>query len=184
MKSTWTIDQAHTQADFTAKHMMITKVRGSFDGASGTIEFDEDDPTNSSVEVTLDARTLTTGQEQRDAHLRSGDFLDTEKYPHITFRSTKIEKRGDRYAITGDLTIRDVTKPVVLEAEFLGIVQNMQGGRHAGFTASTKIDREAWGLTWNVGLETGGWLVGKEVTISVDAAADQPAAQKAESAAA
>ena len=184
MKTTWTIDQAHTQAEFTAKHMMITKVRGSFDGATGIIEFDEDDPTNSYVEATLDASTITTGQEQRDAHLRSGDFLETEKYPTITFRSTRIEKKGDRYAITGDLTIKGVTRPVVLDTEFLGIVQSMQGGRHAGFTASTRIDREAWGLTWNVGLETGGWLVGKEVTISIDAAADEAAAQKVESAAA
>jgi polyisoprenoid-binding protein YceI len=184
MKSTWTIDSAHTQAEFTARHMMITKVRGSFDGATGVIEFDEDDPTNSSVEATLDASTITTGQEQRDAHLRSGDFLESDTYPHITFKSTKIEKKADRYAITGDLTIKGVTKPVVLDADFLGIVHNMQGGRHAGFSASTKIDREEWGLTWNVGLETGGLLVGKEVTISIDAAADQAAAEKAGSAAA
>ncbi len=136
------------------------------------------------MEATLDASTITTGQEQRDAHLRSGDFLDSEKYPHITFKSTRIEKKGGRYAITGDLTIKGVTKPVVLDTDFLGIVQNMQGGRHAGFSASTKIDREEWGLTWNVGLEAGGWLVGKEITISIDAAADQAAAEKAGSAAA
>jgi polyisoprenoid-binding protein YceI len=180
MKTTWTIDPAHTQAEFSARHMMITSVRGHFAGATGTIEFDEADPTNSSVEAILDASTIDTGHAQRDGHLRSPDFLDVEKWPTITFRSTSIEKAGDGYAISGDLTIRDVTKPVVLVADHLGIVRGMQGGRHAGFTAKTRIDREAWGLTWNMGLETGGWLVGKEVTISIDAAADEVAAPKAE----
>jgi polyisoprenoid-binding protein YceI len=180
MKTSWTIDAAHTQAEFSAKHMMITNVRGHFDGATGRIDFDEADPTNSYVEATLDASTIDTGMAQRDGHLRSPDFLDVERWPTITFRSTKIEKAGDRFKITGDLTIRDVTKPVVLDAEFLGIVQGMRGGRHAGFSGRARIDREAWGLTWNMGLETGGWLVGKEVTISIDAAADEAVAGKAE----
>lgn len=179
MKTRWTIDPAHTQAEFSAKHMMITSVRGHFAGATGRIDFDEADPTNSYVEATLDTSTIDTGQAQRDGHLKSPDFLDAEKWPTLTFRSTKIEKAGDGYRIAGDLTIRDVTKPVVLEADFLGIVRSMQGGRHAGFSAKTKIDREAWGLTWNVGLEAGGWLVGKEVTISIDAAADEVVAEKA-----
>ena len=181
MKTTWTIDPAHTQAEFSAKHMMITNVRGRFDGASGTIELDEADPTNSSVVATLDASTINTGQAQRDGHLKGPDFLDVGRFPAITFRSTKVEKAGDGYRITGDLTIKDVTKSVVLEAEFLGVVTNMQGGRHAGFTGRTRIDRESWGLTWNVGLEAGGWLVGKDVTISIDAAADQPVADKSAS---
>ena len=180
MKTTWKIDPAHTQADFAARHMMITTVRGHFAGATGTIEFDEADPTNSIVEATLDVSTIDSGQAQRDDHLRSPDFLDVEKWPTITFRSTKIDRAGDGYRIAGDLTVKDVTKSVVLEADFLGIVRGMRGGRHAGFTARTKIDREAWGLTWNMGLETGGWLVGKEVTISIDAAADQVAAEKVE----
>jgi len=178
MKHTWTIDPAHTQAEFSAKHMMITTVRGHFAGATGTIEFDEADPTNSSVEATLDASTIDTGQAQRDGHLRSPDFLDVERFPVITFRSTRIEKAGDGFKVTGDLTIRDVTRSVVLDAEFLGVVRSMQGGRHAGFTARTKLDRESFGLTWNVGLEAGGWLVGRDITISIDAAADQPAAAK------
>jgi polyisoprenoid-binding protein YceI len=180
MKTTWTIDPAHTQAEFSAKHMMITNVRGHFDGATGTIEFDEADPTNSSVEATFDASTIDSGQAQRDGHLKGPDFLDVAKWPKITFRSTGIEKAGSGYRITGDLTIRDVTKPVVLDADFIGIVKGMQGGRHAGFSARTKIDREAWGLTWNMGLEAGGWLVGKEVSISIDAAADQVAVQQLE----
>jgi polyisoprenoid-binding protein YceI len=176
VKTTWTIDPAHTQAEFSAKHMMITTVRGHFDGATGTIELDEDDLTRSSVVATLDASTVDTGMAQRDAHLRSADFLDAERFPAITFRSTRIEKAGHGYRIVGDLTIRDVTRSVTLEAGFLGIIPGMQGGRHAGFTARTRIDREAWGLTWNVGLEAGGWLVGREITISIDAAADQAAA--------
>jgi polyisoprenoid-binding protein YceI len=184
MKSTWTIDPAHTQAEFSTKHMMITTVRGHFDGATGTIELDEDDLTNSSVVAIIDASSVDTGQAQRDAHLKSPDFLDVERFPTITFRSASIEKAGDGYRIVGDLTIRDVTRSVVLDADYLGMVPSMQGGRHAGFTARTKIDREAWGLTWNVGLEAGGWLVGKEITISIDAAADQAAAQKAEALAA
>lgn len=184
MKTTWKIDPAHTQAEFSAKHMMITSVRGRFAGATGTIELDDADLTNSYVEATLDTSTIDSGQAQRDGHLKGPDFLDVERWPTIAFRSTKVEKAGDAFRITGDLTIRDVTKPVVLEAEFLGIVQGMQGGRHAGFTGKAKIDREAWGLTWNVGLEAGGWLVGKEVTISIDAAADEVAAEKFQSGAA
>jgi polyisoprenoid-binding protein YceI len=180
MKTTWTIDAAHTQAEFSARHMMITTVRGHFDGATGRIEFDEADPTDSYVEATLDASTIDSGMAQRDGHLKGPDFLDVSTYPTITFRSTRIDKAGAGYRITGDLTIRDVTRPVVLDADFLGIVRGLQGGRHAGFTAKTKIDREAWGLTWNMGLESGGWLVGKEVTISIDAAADEAVAAKAE----
>ena len=178
MRSTWTIDPAHTKAEFSAKHMMMTTVRGHVAGATGTIELDEDDLTRSSVVATLDAGSVDTGEARRDAHLRSLDFLDVERFPTITFRSTAIEKAGSGYRIVGDLTIRDVTRSVVLDAEFLGAVHGMQGGRHAGFTARTTIDREAWGLTWNVGLEAGGWLVGREITIAIDAAADQAAARK------
>jgi polyisoprenoid-binding protein YceI len=184
MKTTWTIDPAHTQAEFSAKHMMITTVRGHLAGAAGTIELDEDDLTRSSVVATLDASTVDTGMAQRDAHLRSADFLDADRFPQIAFRSTRIEKAGDGYRITGDLTIRDVTRSVVLDATFLGVVPSMQGGRHAGFSARIRIDREEWGLTWNVGLEAGGWLVGKEITISIEAAADQAVARSRASAAA
>jgi polyisoprenoid-binding protein YceI len=172
MKSTWTIDTAHTQVDFSTKHMMISTVRGHFAGITGTIELDEDDLTSSSVVVAIDAATVDTGMAQRDGHLRSADFFDTEKYPTMTFKSTTVEKVGGAYRITGDLTIKDLTRPIVLDAEFLGVVSGMRGGRHAGFAAKTKIGREDWGLTWNVGLESGGWLVGKEITLTIDAAAD------------
>jgi polyisoprenoid-binding protein YceI len=160
---------------FTGKHMMITKVRGIFKNVSGAIEYDEADPTRSSVEVTIPTATVETGMEPRDNHLRSADFLDVETHPTMTFRSTSIAPRGDRWAITGELTIRGVTRPVVLDAEALGIVKGMDGRRHAGFEATTKIKRSDWGLTWNVGLEAGGWLVSDEIAIELEVAADEVA---------
>jgi polyisoprenoid-binding protein YceI len=173
--SNWQIDTAHTVVSFTGKHMMITKVRGMFKGVTGTVQYDETDPTRSSVEVTIPAATVDTGVEPRDNHLRSADFLDVENHPTLTFRSTAIEPKGDRWAISGDLTIRGVTRPVVLDAEALGIVTGMDGRRHAGFEARTKIKRSDWGLTWNVGLEAGGWLVSDEIVIELEVAADEVA---------
>jgi len=174
--STWNLDTAHTVVSFTARHLMITKVRGIFKDVTGTVELDEIDPTRSSVTVSIPTATVDTGSEARDNHLRSADFLDAGQYPTMEFRSTKIERTGDRDAITGDLTIRGVTRPVTLDASFLGIVPNMQGGRHVGIEATTKIKRSDWGLTWNVGLEAGGWLVSDEISIDLDLAADQAAA--------
>ena len=174
--SSWQLDTAHTVVSFSAKHMMITKVRGIFKGVTGTIELDEADLAKSSVKVEIPAGTIETGMEPRDNHLRSADFLDAETYPTLTFASTSIAPSGDRWAITGDLTIRGVTRPVVLDAEALGIVKGMDGRRHAGFEASTRIKRADWGLTWNVGLEAGGWLVGDEITIDLEVAADELAA--------
>jgi polyisoprenoid-binding protein YceI len=174
--STWQLDPAHTVVSFTGKHMMITKVRGIFTGVTGTIEFDEANPVNSRVEVVIPAATVETGVEPRDNHLRSADFLDAESYPTLTFVSTGIAPKDDRWAITGDLTIRGVTRPVVLVAEALGIVTGMDGRRHAGFEAATKIKRSDWGLTWNVGLEAGGWLVSDDISIELEVAADELAA--------
>ena len=171
--STWQLDTAHTVVSFTGKHMMITKVRGIFRDVTGTITFDETSPARSRVEVTIPAETIETGMEARDNHLRSADFLDAESFPTLEFRSTAIEPAGDGYRITGDLTIRGVTRPVTLDAEFLGTVKNMQGVRHAGFEASTRIKRSDWGLTWNVGLETGGWLVSDEISIELEVATDE-----------
>jgi polyisoprenoid-binding protein YceI len=173
--STWQIDTAHTVVSFTGKHMMITKVRGIFKDVTGTVEYDEADPSRSSVEVTIPAATVETGMEARDNHLRSADFLDVESYPTLTFRSTSIAPKGDRWAIGGDLTIRGVTRPVVLDTEALGVVVGMDGRRHAGFEATTKIKRSDWGLTWNVGLEAGGWLVSDEISIELEIAADEVA---------
>jgi polyisoprenoid-binding protein YceI len=173
--ATWQLDTAHTVVSFTGKHMMITKVRGIFKGVTGTIEFDAADPAASRVEVVIPAAAVETGMEPRDNHLRSADFLDVETYPTLTFVSTGIAPKGDRWAITGDLTIRGVTRPVVLDTEALGIVTGMDGRRHAGFEATTRIKRSEWGLTWNVGLEAGGWLVSDDVVIELEVAADEVA---------
>jgi polyisoprenoid-binding protein YceI len=190
--TTWKIDAAHTDVNFTAKHMMVTNVRGKFGDVSGTIALDDADPTHSSGEFSVAAASVSTGQEKRDGHLRSADFFDVEKYPTITFASTAIESRGtDRYAVTGDLTIRDTTRPITFDVEVLGFYKAMSGGRRVGLSASAKLDREAWGLTWNMALESGGWLVGKQISLVIDVAADEvvvadelPAAEEARQAAA
>jgi polyisoprenoid-binding protein YceI len=168
---TWTLDPAHSAVTFSAKHMMITTVRGSVAIRDFTLDFDPKDIIGSSVRVSLDAASIDTGQEARDQHLRSADFLDTDTHPTIDFVSTRIEPEGDDYRIHGDLTIRGVTRPVVLEAAFGGIVPNMQGGSRAAFSATTTIDRDAFGLNWNVALEQGGWLVSKTINVEMDIAA-------------
>jgi polyisoprenoid-binding protein YceI len=172
---TWTLDPAHSSVTFSAKHMMLTTVRGSMQIRDVDLDFDAEDLTASSVRVSLDAGSIDTGQEARDQHLRSADFLDAEQHPTIEFASTRIERSGDDYRIHGDLTIRGVSRPVVLDAVFAGIVPNMQGGRRAAFAARTSIDREDFGLTWNVALEQGGWLVSKAIGIEIDLAAVSPA---------
>jgi polyisoprenoid-binding protein YceI len=175
---TWTIDPAHSAVTFSAKHMMVTTVRGSLAIRDVELDFDPDRPEASSVRVVLDAASIDTGQEMRDQHLRSADFLETEAHPTIEFVSTRIEPAGgNRYTIHGDLTIRGATRPVELATELGGVVADWQGGgRRAAFTARTKIDREEFGLTWNVALEQGGWLVSKTISIDIDLAAIEPAA--------
>jgi polyisoprenoid-binding protein YceI len=168
---TWQLDLTHSNVTFSVKHMMVTTVRGSLKIADGTLEFDPQRPEASRVSIRLDAASIDTGAPQRDAHLRSPDFLDAETYPYIEFRSTSVEPDGDDYKIHGDLTIHGVTRPVILDAELGGVVANLQGGQRAAFGARTKIDREDFGLTWNVALEQGGWLVGKEIKIEIDLAA-------------
>jgi len=150
---TWTLDPAHSSVTFSAKHMMVTTVRGSMKIADFALDFDPDNHEASSVRVSLDAASIDTAQEARDQHLRSEDFLKVDEFPTIDFVSTRIERNGGSGRIHGDLTIRGTTRPVVLDAEFAGVVPNMQGGERAAFSASTKIDREAFGLTWNVALE-------------------------------
>ena len=168
---TWTLDAAHSSVTFSTKHMMVTTVRGSMQIRDFDLTFDLDNPEASSVRVRLDAASIDTGQEARDQHLRSDDFLKTDEFPTIDFVSTKIVRRDDGSGeLHGDLTIRGVTRPVVLDAEFAGIVPNLQGGERAAFSASTKINREDFGLTWNVALETGGVLVSKEIKIEMDLA--------------
>ncbi len=172
--STWKIDPAHTDVLFSAKHMMVTTVRGKFHEVEGTLEIDEQEPTRSRGQFRVAATSLNTGVGQRDTHLRSADFFDAETHPWITFTSTAVEHvRGDEYKVTGDLTIRGTTRPVTFDVELGGIAHGMQGGRHLGLSARTTIDREGWGLNWNMALEAGGWLVGKDIKVEVEVAADE-----------
>jgi polyisoprenoid-binding protein YceI len=168
---TWNLDPAHSSVSFSAKHMMITTVRGSMRIRDFDLSFDPDDIDAASVRVSLDAASIDTGQEARDGHLRSEDFLQTEAFPTIDFASTRIVRLGDDYEIHGDLTIRGVTRPIVLAAEYAGVVPNMQGGRRAAFSATATIDREDFDLTWNVALESGGVLVSRQIRIAIDVAA-------------
>jgi polyisoprenoid-binding protein YceI len=180
----WTIDPAHTDVLFSAKHMMVTTVRGKFHDVEGTLQLDESNPTNSSAEIRISAASLATGNGQRDGHLRSADFFDAETHPTIAFRSTSIEQVGTSdFRISGDLTIQETTRPIVFDATFLGFYTSMQGTRRVGLSARTMINRKDWGLGWNVALETGGWLVGENVTIEVEIAADEAAPAATESAA-
>ncbi|MGA3058329.1 MAG: YceI family protein [Candidatus Limnocylindrales bacterium] len=168
--NTWTLDPAHSEIEFAVKHMMVTTVHGQFRKFTTEVDFDEEHPERSSVVAHIDASSVETGMEARDAHLRGADFFDVATYPELVFRSTSIERSDDGYKIHGDLTIRGETRPVTLDAEIGGVVPNMQGGRRAGFSAATKISRKAWGLTWNVAMETGGMLVGDEIKISLEVA--------------
>ena len=170
--ASYKLDSAHTATNFTVRHMMVTNVRGGFDKVSGTLEFDAANPAAASVEVIIEAASVNTGVVDRDNHLRSADFFEVEKYPNITFKSTKVEALSDTHAkVTGDLTIRDVTKSVVLDVEFLGQAASPFGDTRAGFEATTNINREDFGLGWNVALEAGGVLVGKEIKLNIDAEA-------------
>jgi len=167
-KTQWKLDPTHTAVEFSAKHLMITTVKGRITDIEGSIYTDERDPKNSSVEATLKATSLDTRTDQRDQHLRSADFLNVEKYPEIKFRSTKIEGDRQEFKLTGDLTIRDVTRPITLHVTFEGRTKDPWGGERVGFSASGKIDRRDFGLTWNQLLETGGVTVGNEIKIGLE----------------
>jgi len=167
--TTWKVDASHTSVGFTVKHMMVSKVRGSFAGVEGTIEGNPEDLTTAKINFTIDANSINTNSEDRDNHLRSGDFFDTEKFPQLTFVSTNIVKKDDdEYEVTGDLTIKDVTKQVTFEAEFEGTGTNPWGVQVAAFEVEGKISRKEFGLTWNQALEAGGVLVGDDIKISID----------------
>jgi len=164
---TWAIDPAHTVIGFTARHLMAAKVRGSFHEFSGEIRMGET-PEASAVDVSIDAASISTGVADRDGHLRSPDFLNVEEHPAMAFRSTEVRRSGDDYVVEGELTIRDITKPVSLDLQYHGVATDPWGNAKAMFSAETKVDREEWGLTWNAPLEAGGWLVGKTVTIELE----------------
>lgn len=169
---TWQIDPAHSSTEFAVKHMMFTTVRGRFKDVKGTIEVDEKDPNRSVVDVTIGAASIDTGSPDRDAHLRSADFLDVDNHPHLTFRSKRVEgamkKEGDAFRVTGDLTIRGTTIEVTLDCVYEGMGKDPWGGTRAGARVTTTIDRRDWGLKWNQALETGGILVANEVRIEIE----------------
>lgn len=170
MKNTYQIDPAHSSANFSIRHMMVTNVRGSFKKVTGTVVYDPENPSASTVNAEIDASSINTNEDQRDTHLRSADFLHVEQFPTITFRSTKVEKTGDdEFKIQGDLTIHGVTKPVTLEVEGPAPEgKDPWGNTRTGATAKTKIKRSDFGLTWNAALETGGILVGDDLKIELD----------------
>jgi polyisoprenoid-binding protein YceI len=167
---TWQIDPAHTNVEFTVRHLMISNVKGQFENTTGTISSDPANPAASSIDATIDASSINTRVDMRDGHLKSPDFLDVAKYPNITFKSTKIEADGPgKWKVTGDLTLHGVTKQVVLAVEATGTaIKDPMGNTRTGASATTKIDRRDYGLTWNKVLEAGGVVVGDEIAISID----------------
>lgn len=168
--TTWNIDPAHSSAEFKVKHMMISNVKGSFSGLSGVLTENTSDPTLSSVEASIPVATVNTGDPQRDGHLKSGDFFDPDKFPTLNFKSTSVAKKGEaEYEVTGDLTIRGVTKPVKFAVEGPSAPgKDPWGNTRIGLSATTKINRKDFGLAWNAALETGGFLVGEEVAITLE----------------
>lgn len=160
---TWTIDPSHTEAGFTARHLMVTKVRGRFTDLEGTVQV-ADDIAASTANVSVQMGSVTTGNDDRDTHLRSGDFFDVEQYPVMTFASTSF----DGHTLAGDLTIKDITKPVSFDVDFTGVATDPWGNTKAGFEAETEINRTDWGLTWNAAIEGGGVLVSEKIKIHLD----------------
>jgi polyisoprenoid-binding protein YceI len=167
---TYELDPSHSSADFQVRHLGLSKVRGGFAITSGTVEI-ADDPAQSRVEAVLDAASFSTGAADRDAHVKGGDFLDVEQFPQLTFRSTAVRQDGDDWKVDGELTIRDVTRPVTLDVVFEGANTDPWGNARIAFAAEGEIDREDWDITWNQALETGGVLVGRRVKITIDAQA-------------
>jgi polyisoprenoid-binding protein YceI len=163
----WNVDTSHSVVGFTARHLMISKVRGRFTDFSGSVTIAED-PLQSTVEANVDLSSVTTGDDQRDAHLKSADFFNVDHHPQMIFSSTSIKPDGDDYIMTGDLTVLGKTRSVDFELEFDGVEKDPWGGTRAGFTATTEISRKDWEMTWNVALETGGVLVGDKVKIELD----------------
>jgi polyisoprenoid-binding protein YceI len=173
MKTTYTIDPAHSTAHFVVRHMMITNVRGSFGKVTGTVQYDSENPAATAIDATIDATSINTNEPQRDAHLRSADFLDTDKFPTITFQSTRFD--GEK--VTGNLTIHGVTRPVTLTVDGpTPAEKDPWGNVRIGASATTKIKRSDFGLTWNAALETGGIVVGDELKIEIEVSLIQSAA--------
>ena len=167
--TTWSIDPVHSHVEFAIRHLMIATVKGRFTDVKGTVQSDESDPATGQVDITIGVASIDTRESQRDAHLRSADFFDAEKFPTIAFRSRGIrDVKRDAFTLLGDLTIRGVTREIALGVTSEGRAKDPWGGERAGFTATGKIKRSDFGLTWNQALETGGVLVGDDVKISID----------------
>jgi polyisoprenoid-binding protein YceI len=165
----WKIDPAHSEINFTVRHLMISNVRGRFEKFSGDINFDIDNPAASTLDVSIDAASINTKEPQRDGHLRSPDFFDAEKFPSLTYKGTRFEVLDPSHGkIYGDLAIRGVAHQVVLDVEYSGMAKSPWGNTSAGFSATTKINRKDWGLNWNQALESGGVLVGDEIKIAIE----------------
>jgi polyisoprenoid-binding protein YceI len=168
--STWKLDPAHSHAEFKIRHMMISNVKGSFSGLSGTLTLHESDHRLSSVDASIDVATVNTGDPQRDGHLKGPEFFESEKYPAMTFKSAKVEPKGnDEYAVTGDLTLHGVTKSMTFAVDGISEpAKDPWGNLRVGLSATAKINRKDFGLNWNAALETGGFLVGDEATITLE----------------
>lgn len=165
----WNIDQSHSAVNFSVKHMMISTVRGQFTDITGTFEFDAANPAATQADIKIGVASINTRDEKRDGHLKSADFFDAANHPYVTFKSSRVEAiSGNTAKLIGDLTIRGVSKEVALNVEYAGQQKAPWGTTSAGFTATTQINREDWGLTWNVPLELGGVLVGKEVKLEIE----------------
>ncbi len=177
--ATWKIDSSHSAVTFSVRHLMISNVRGSFTDFEGSIDFDGKDATKASVEVSVNTSSVNTGNEKRDSHLKNADFFNTEKYPKMTFKSTKVESTGKKTAlIHGNLTLHGETHPVTLDAELLGVVKDPRGNTRAGFTATTTVKRSDFKITYNSVLEAGGVVIGDDVKVTLEIEAIQ---QKKES---
>ena len=166
--SDWQIDPSHSTAQFSVRHMMVSNVRGEFGKLSGQVQLDDADLTKSSVEATIDATSINTREPMRDAHLKSPDFFDVAKYPTLTFKSTQVKKAGNKLAVTGELTMHGVTRPVTLDVQLTQEVKSPFGDTRRGASATGKINRKDFGLNWNKAIEAGGVLVGEEVTLTID----------------
>ncbi|MFF3173792.1 YceI family protein [Streptomyces sp. NPDC057900] len=176
----YTIDPAHSSIGFTVRHAMVTNVRGSFGEHEGTLKLDGSNPAGSAASIDVKIASVDTGIADRDGHLVSGDFFDAEKFPLMTFRSTSAEQLGgDKYRVTGDLTIKDVTRPLAIDLEFNGSATDVYGNERVGFEGGTEILRSDWGLTWNAALETGGVMVSDKVKLNFDISAIKAAAPQA-----
>lgn len=165
----WTIDNAHSEVAFAVKHLMISTVRGRFANVSGQVDFPAGEYGDARVEVTIDAASIDTREDKRDAHLRSADFFDVERFPTLTFKSRRVQAiKGDSFQLVGDLTIKGITREVVLDVDVEGFQKDPWGNQKAGFSASARVNRKDFGLTWNAALETGGVLVGEDIKIALD----------------